>query len=104
MELESIYSDYSLEQTEFFPKTTDNRTMAATKKQRVPKIEDPFPGDYELIMRKREIKENYNQGLETSGAFFSLNHVKRKNQVTDHQGSDYFIGCMVVTLTTTDGQ
>ncbi|XP_076325616.1 uncharacterized protein LOC143233343 isoform X5 [Tachypleus tridentatus] len=44
MELESIYSDYSLEQTEFFPKTTDNRTMAATKKQRVPKIK--FEMDY----------------------------------------------------------
>lgn len=44
MELESIYSDYSLEQTEFFPKTTDNRTMATTKKQRVPKIK--FEMDY----------------------------------------------------------
>ncbi|XP_013772271.1 protein C-ets-2-like isoform X2 [Limulus polyphemus] len=44
MELESFYSDYSLEQTDFFPQNSSNTTMASSKKPRVPKIK--FEMDY----------------------------------------------------------
>ncbi|XP_076366967.1 protein c-ets-1-A-like isoform X5 [Tachypleus tridentatus] len=44
MELESFYGDYSLEQTDFFPRNSGNTTIACSKKPRVPKIK--FEMDY----------------------------------------------------------